>query len=67
MKFLAKMSLYTTLYILISCPLIHVIQKFNSQVPTMSSGSNCHMQDRYDKCCPDRPEGLACIPDNATR
>ena len=21
----------------------------------------------YDKCCPGRPQGLACIPDNATR
>ena len=25
------------------------------------------LQENYDKCCPGRPEGLACIPDNATR
>jgi len=28
---------------------------------------DCAMGDRYDECCPGRPEGLACIPDNATR
>ena len=28
---------------------------------------SCDMGNRYDECCPGRPEGLACIPDNATR
>jgi len=26
-----------------------------------------HLQRNYDRCCPGRPEGLACKPDNATR
>ena len=28
---------------------------------------NGFMAWEYDQCCPGRPEGLACIPDNATR
>lgn len=31
------------------------------------NGGSCFMTKEYDRCCEGRPEGLSCIPDNATR
>jgi len=46
---------------------MHYACNFCGSRPNCNGSGPCHMQNRYDKCCPDRPEGLACIPDNATR
>jgi len=35
--------------------------------PECVPGQSCFMTNEYDRCCSGKPEGLACIPDNATR
>jgi len=46
---------------------MHYACNYCGSRPTCSGGSSCHMTQRFDKCCSDVPEGLACSPDNATR